>query len=73
MSRKIDGGRDPETMKHIFIKQGDTTLELVMPPMDKQAKLDKIRCTRYLLDMLLKYGPAIQAKKENGDSLGDSI
>ena len=64
MSQK-DGGRDPETMTHIFIKQGDRPVELVMPPMDKQAKWDMERCARFMLDMLIKYGPAIQAEKEN--------
>ncbi len=62
MSQK-DGGRDPETMTRIFIKQGDRTVGLVMPPLDKQAKLDMERCARFVLDMLIKYGPAIQAEK----------
>lgn len=64
MSQK-NGGRDPETMKHIFIMQGDRPVEWVMPPLDKQAKLDMERCARFVLDMLIKYGPVIQAEKEN--------
>jgi hypothetical protein len=64
MSQK-NGGRDPEAYEHIFIKQGDRPVELVMPPMDKQAKWDMERCARFVLDMLIKYGPAIQAEKEN--------
>jgi len=58
MSWQVDGGRDPETMKHIFIKQGDRAMEWVMPPMDEEAKLDKERCCRFLLDMVIKHGPA---------------
>ena len=57
--------RDSKTLKHIFIKQGDRTVEWVMPPMDKQAEWDMKRCARFVLDMLIKYGPAIQAEKEN--------
>ena len=64
MSRQY-GGRDPETMQHLLIKQGDRTVEWVMPPMDKQAEWDMKRCARFVLDMLIKYGPAIQAEKEN--------
>ena len=52
MSRQADGSRDPETMKHVIIKQADGTLRLVMPPMDKKAKLNRMRCARYLLDMI---------------------
>ena len=64
MSRQVDGGSDSETMKRIFIKQGNRTVGLVMPPMDKQAEWDVKRCARFVLDMLIKYGPVIQAEKE---------
>ena len=50
MSQK-NGGRDPEAYERIFIKQGDRPVELVMPPMDKQAKWDMERCARFVLDM----------------------
>ena len=65
MSREVDGIRDPKAYERIFIKQGDRTVELVMPPMDKQAEWDMKRCARFVLDMLIKYGPVIQAEKEN--------
>ena len=32
--------------------------------MHEEAGLDKMRCVRYLADMLIKYLPAIQAKME---------
>ena len=64
MSREVDGIRDPKAYERIFIKQGDGTVELVMPPMDKQAEWDMKRCARFVLDMLIKYGPAIQVEKE---------
>lgn len=63
MSRQ-DGGRDPKTLKYVFVKYEGRDLELAMPPMDEEAKLDKMRCVRYIADMLIKYWPAIQAKME---------
>ena len=64
MSRKDNGGRDPKTMKHVFVKVGDSYVEFVMPPMDKEAELAKRRCDNFLLEMIIKYGPDIQAEKE---------
>lgn len=59
-----DGDRDSKTTKHLFVKYEGRDLELVMPPMHEEAGLDKMRCVRYLADMLIKYLPAIQAKME---------
>lgn len=58
-------GRDPKTLKHVIVKHEGRDLELIMPPMDEEAELDKMRSVRYLADMLIKYWPAIQAKMEN--------
>lgn len=62
MSRQIDQGRNLETLTHTFAKQGNDYVELVMPPMDEEAKLAKLRCARYLLDMVIKYGSALKAE-----------
>ena len=64
MSQQVNGGRDPKTMKRVFIKQGDRTVGLVMPPMDKQAEWDMKRYASYVIDMLIKYGSAIQTEKK---------
>jgi hypothetical protein len=34
----------------------------------KREQEDKIRCANYLLDMFIKYGPAIRAKKEKEEA-----
>ena len=64
MSRQIDQGGDPETLTRIFVRNGSDAIELVMPPMDEEAKLAKLRCARYLLDMTIKYGPALKAEEK---------
>ena len=38
MSRQ-DGGRDPKTLKHVFVKYEGRDLKLIMPPMDEEAEL----------------------------------
>lgn len=68
MSQKINRDRDPAMMKHIIVKQGDSFVKLVMPPMDKEAKLDHKRCTAYLLDMIIKYGPALEVEKNQKEA-----
>lgn len=70
-----DGDRDSKTTKHLFVKYEGRDLELVMPPMHEEAGLDKMRCVRYLADMLIKYLPAIQAKMEleKTDTMGKKI
>ena len=34
----------------------------------KREQEDKIRCANYLLDMFIKYGPVIRAKKEKEEA-----
>ncbi len=42
MSQQIVHGRDPETITHTIVKLGNNDVELVMPPMDEEAKLAKL-------------------------------
>ena len=71
MSRLTDQGRDPETLTHTFVRQGGDIIEMVMPPMDGEAKLAKLRSTRFLLEMLIKHRADL--KTEKGQEAATSI
>lgn len=44
-----------------FIKDG---VEISMPPMDKNAKLNMERCAEFMARMILKYGKEVLAEIE---------